>query len=160
MSGSKLIAVYLQDHHAGATGGLELARRAAKANEGSEYEGELKAIADEIAEDVRSLERIMDELDVSRDRRKDGLAWVGERAGRLKRNGTWLAYSPLSRMVELEGLLLGVSGKLALWEALRDTLGGFPAGVDLQALADRAGSQRARLEVLRRRAAAEAFSSS
>jgi hypothetical protein len=154
---SRLLAIYLQDHHAGATAGLELARRAAGSNAGNEYGPELERIADEIEQDLTELERVMAALDVSQDRLKDRLAWIGERMGRLKRNGTWLAYSPLSRMVELEGLVIGVTGKLALWEALQSAVGPVPGGVDLVALEGRAREQRATLDALRRQAATEAF---
>jgi hypothetical protein len=152
---TRLLVVYLQDHHAGATAGLELARRSAGAQGAGPHSFELEAIAREIEEDVLSLERIMAELGVGRDRRKDTAAWVGEKLGRLKRNGTWLSYSPLSRVVELEGLVVGVTGKQALWEALNDS--GVEISEDLERLADRAQDQRRRLEALRRRTAREAF---
>jgi hypothetical protein len=152
-----LLEVYLQDHHAGATGGTELARRAARANRDSPYGRELEAIASEIAEDLATLEGLMDTIGVGPDRRKDAMSWVGEKLGRLKRNGTWISYSPLSRLVELEGLVLGVSGKLALWEALGDTDPEIPVQLDFDQLAARARDQRSRLEALRRRAAREAL---
>ena len=60
----------------------------------------------------------MDRLDVREDRIKSTLFWVGEKLGRLKLNGELLQSSPLSRVVELEGLLTGVSGKLSLWRTL------------------------------------------
>ena len=154
---TRLLDIYLQDHHAGATAGVELARRAARANDVEPYRSELQAIAAEIEEDVASLEGLMDALGVARDRRKDAAAWVGEKLGRLKRNGTWVSYSPLSRLVELEGLMLGVRGKQALWEALAATQGASPVAADVTRLAERADDQRRRLEELRRRAAREAL---
>jgi len=154
---SGLLDVYLQDHHAGATAGLELARRAARANRAGPYGDELEAIASEIAEDVVALERLMDAIGVGRDRGKDAAAWLGEKLGRLKRNGTWVSYSPLSRLVELEGLVVGVTGKLALWQALADAGLAIPGQPDLERLAARARDQRDRLEALRRRAAHEAL---
>ena len=154
---TRLLDVYLQDHHAGATAGVALARRAARANSAEPYRSELQAIASEIADDVASLERIMDALGVNRDRRKDAAAWAGEKLGRLKRNGTWLSYSPLSRLVELEGLMLGVTGKQALWDALAEAPNAAAVAADIERLAERAGDQRRRLESLRRRAAREAL---
>src|SRR5665811_1506459 len=115
---SHLLAIYLQDHHAGSSVGVALARRAAGANRGNEYGEELAAIAAEIDEGRRALERVMKALDVEPARLKDGAARVAERAGRLKRNGTWLSYSPLSRLVEIEGLETAVGGKQALWDTL------------------------------------------
>jgi hypothetical protein len=154
---SDLLRTYLQDHHAGSTVGVELARRAAGANQDTEFGKPLARIADEIAEDRESLERLMERLGVKPHPVKDAGGWVAEKVGRLKPNNRLLGYSPLSRVLELEGLLIGVTGKLALWEALRDSLGESLDGVDLVALGDRAQDQRARLEDMRRRAAVEAF---
>jgi hypothetical protein len=77
--------------------------------------------------------------------------------GRLKLNGSLISYSPLSRMEELEILLAGVNAKAVLWRALRDSLGEDPRvkDFDFEELIKRAGSQRQRIEGLRRRAAAE-----
>ena len=46
-----MLRTYLQDHHAGSTAGLELARRAAGSNSESDYGPELSRIADEIEAD-------------------------------------------------------------------------------------------------------------
>jgi hypothetical protein len=155
---SDLLKTYLQDHHAGATVGLELARRTAGANEGTEYGAELKRIADEIAEDRATLEDVMDRLEVSPSKVKDAGGWVAEKVGRLKPNNRLLSYSPLSRVIEIEGLVIGVTGKQALWEAVQAAVGESLDGIDLPALSARAADQRSRLETLRRKAAAEAFS--
>ena len=45
MFNSRLLAIYLNDHWAGATGGLELAKRTAGANEGTEYGPPLERLA-------------------------------------------------------------------------------------------------------------------
>ncbi len=156
---SSMLQTYLQDHHAGSTAGLELARRTAGANEGTEYGPELRSIADEIAEDRETLERLMEHFDVGPNRIKDAGAWALEKVGRLKPNNAILSYSPLSRVVELEGLVTGVTGKLALWEALRANFGDAVGGIEFAPLSARAESQRERLEALRRRAAVEAFGS-
>jgi hypothetical protein len=154
---SKLLKTYLQDHHAGSTAGLELARRAAGANEDTDYGAELERIAGEIAADREALERVMAHLDVSPSRVKDTGAWVFEKVGRLKPNDRLLSYSPLSRVIEIEGLVIGVTGKQALWEALQTAIGESVDGVSFSELSARAADQRSRLEALRRRAATEAF---
>ena len=59
--------------------------------------------------------------------------------------------------MELAGLVIGVTGKLALWESLRSAVGESLDGISFAELAARADDQRSRLEVLRKRAAAEAF---
>jgi hypothetical protein len=154
---SDLLKTYLQDHHAGATVGLELARRTAGANEDNEYGAPLSRIADEIAEDRDALERVMDRLDVKPSKLKDAGGWTFEKIGRLKPNNRLLGYSPLSRVIEIEGLVIGVTGKQALWEAVQTAVGETLDGISFPELSARAADQRSRLEELRRTAAAEAF---
>jgi hypothetical protein len=151
------LRTYLQDHHAGATVGAELARRSAGANEDSAFGPELARIAEEIAADRESLDRVMERLGVKPSALKDGAGWAAEKLGRLKPNNRLLGYSPLSRVVELEGLVIGVTGKLALWESLKVAIGDGIDGIDFDELSARAADQRARLERLRRDAAAEAL---
>lgn len=151
------LAIYLNDHLAGATLGLDLAKRSRSSNEGNDYGEELAKLAAEIEEDRDALIALMEELGVPRDRLKIASAWAAEKVGRLKLNGSLFSYSPLSRLVELEGLYLGVTGKLSLWENLKTATPGGVSVADLDELIERAKSQRARLEDLRRRAAAEAF---
>jgi hypothetical protein len=153
------LAIYLNDHLAGAAAGHELAQRAAASNRGNEYGAALEKIVHEIEEDAEALRELMDRLGVEPDRVKLALGWTGEKLGRLKPNGQVLGYSPLSRLIELEGLMLGVTGKLGLWQALRRVLGDDPrlGGVDFDRLLERGRKQRRTLEQLRRRAASEAL---
>lgn len=155
----KFLRIYLQDHLAGSTAGLELARRTRGANEGTEYGTPLAKIADEVEADRRQLEGIIDDLGFGGDRLKNAAAWGLEKAGRLKLNGQLTGYSPLSRVVELEGLLSGISGKKALWVALLELAPSEPR-LDAELLGrlrDRAEEQRATVEELREKAAREAF---
>ena len=153
------LSVYLNDHLGGATGGVNLARRLADNNKGTEYGPPLERIAREIEEDVASLREVMARFGVDEDHVKQAGALVLERIGRLKLNGQLMGYSPLSRMLELEGLMLGVTGKRALWLALFGSYRADPRlkGVDLSGLQERANSQRAELERMRRNAAREAL---
>jgi len=155
----KYLRIYMQDHLAGATAGLELARRTRGANEGTEYGEPLARIADEIEADRRMLEGIMQNFGWGGDRLKNVGAWALEKAGRLKLNGELTSYSPLSRVVELEGLYTGITGKRGLWAALLELAPGEPRlEVDLlERLRDRAEEQRAMIDELRVKAAREAF---
>src|SRR3954454_2090388 len=119
----KLLGTYLNDHLAGSTVGLELAKRARGSNEGTEYGEVLERVAKEIEEDRETLKRLMSDLGIRRDHPKVTVAWIAEKLGRLKPNGRLLSYPPHSRNVELEGLALGISGKLSLWEALTEVAG-------------------------------------
>lgn len=155
----KYLRIYLQDHLAGSTAGLELARRTSKESQAGEYGPPLAKIVDEIESDRRQLQAIMDALGFGGDRLKNLAAWTLEKAGRLKLNGELTQYSPLSRVVELEGLLTGITAKRGLWVALLELAPGEPR-LDaelLTRLRDRAEEQRATVEELREKAAREAF---
>ena len=118
MFSGELLPIYLNDHLAGATAGCDLARRAAKSNEGSELGDFMDDFAAQLDADRAQLEDVMARLDVSRDPLKTGAGWLAEKLGRLKLNGRLLEYSPLSRVIELEGLIAGVNAKIALWRTL------------------------------------------
>ncbi|HTT27070.1 MAG TPA: hypothetical protein VMG37_01560 [Solirubrobacteraceae bacterium] len=154
-----LLAIYLNDHFAGATAGRELVRRAAASNRGTAYGPFLDELAREIAEDRDALRRIMRALNVRVDPMKVAAGWSAEKLGRLKLNGRLRGYSPLSRVVELEALALGVRGKLAGWHTLETVQDerSIPASPPLAELIARAERQLEALESHRRRAAAEAF---
>jgi len=135
--------VYLNDHLAGAMVGVQLSRRAAENNRGTSVGDFLAELHRQIVEDRQTLERVMTALGVERSALKPAAAWVLEKAGRLKLNGQIRGYSPLSRLVELEGLETGVSGKRALWQALSFSFDGDPrlAQFDLDGLIVRAEEQ-------------------
>jgi hypothetical protein len=152
---SKYLAIYLNDHFAGASFGTSLAHRIGSRDD--PYGPPVAEIAQEIAEDRQALSELMDELGVGRDPIKAVLAWVGEKAERLKLNGELLRTSPLSRMEELELLSLGVEGKASMWRALITALDGELDSVAIERLLARAESQRKRLELLRLQAATESL---
>jgi hypothetical protein len=152
-----LLGIYLNDHLAGATGGTELARRMARSQSGSSGAGELARLARDIAEDLDALRDIMRALGVPLRRYKAAAGWLGEKAGRLKTNGGLVRRSPLSSLLELEAMRLGVEGKAAGWRTLRE-LADSDRRLDadrLGALLDRAREQATTLEDLRVRRAAE-----
>ena len=155
----KLLRIYLTDHHAGATAGLELARRTLQSNIGTTYETFLRDLVNDIDEDKLELERVMDSLGFAPDKLKQAAAWGAERVGRLKLNGQLTGYSPLSRLIELEGLKLGVTGKRSLWAALKQVADHDSrlAVTDFDKLIQRADEQLTGLEEHRLSAAAEAL---
>lgn len=154
-----LLTIYLNDHLAGATAARELARRAAASNRGSDYGRRLDRLAREIDEDRDTLLSIMGALGASIDQLKVLGGWGAEKLGRFKLNGRLLGYSPLSRVIELEALALGVRGKLGLWRALELLGPEHPElqNFDLSHLAGRAERQLDELESSRLDAAADAF---
>jgi hypothetical protein len=156
-SAQKRLSIYLNDHLAGSTVGVELVQRIAGSNRGTPLGDMLERLAAEIREDRETLERLMDQVGAGRDRLKVSGAWAAEKLGRLKLNGQLLGYSPLSRLEELESLRLGISGKRGMWKALSRTLPDVP-GFDFAALAARADRQLRRIEPHRLEAAEQAFS--
>jgi hypothetical protein len=155
----RLIAIYLNDHLAGSTAGVELARRALGANRGTPFEAPLERLAADLDEDRTVLLDVMGRLGVAADPLKVWAGWAAEKLGRAKLNGRIAGYSPYSRVLELEVLGLGVDGKRALWRALERTAGDDArlTGLDLTALARRAEAQRRLIERERLRAAEIAF---
>lgn len=153
-----LLAIYLNDHLAGSTSGVELARRLRAGNQDDpEFGPVLAEVCGEIEADRETLKAVMGQLGVGQGKLKPLAAVLGERLGRLKLNGRLWGYSPLSRLEELELLQIGVAGKRRLWLALEHTHAGELGGFDLGALAERATEQLRRLEALHLKAAALAL---
>jgi hypothetical protein len=80
--------------------------------------------------------------------RGSGSAPADEIASRLKANGRLIGYSPLSRVLELEGLIMGITGKLEMWRSLQAIENGSRiGGVDFDLLAARGGPARSRTRI-------------
>jgi hypothetical protein len=158
MNRDRLLAIYLNDHFAGAVVGVELCRRLMSSNtEESELGQPLAELCEEIEADRKTLVRLMEQLGIRRSLVKPAAAWVAEKLGRFKLNGQLTGYSPLSRLVEIEALVIGITGKTQMWRALERSLGSNQAGFDFGQLGDRAERQRERVEDLHAIAASQAF---
>jgi hypothetical protein len=153
----RLLRIYLNDHRTLAHVALAVAERSRSSNRGTPLGDALESIVSEQRKDQAELEAIMGRLRIPRDRFKAAAALVAERAGRLKLNGQLTGYSPLSRLIELDGLRALVDAKLGLWQALGELSGG---GIDANTLArliDRAHAQRELLDKHRPEAARAAL---
>jgi len=154
-----LLSVYLNDHLMGASGGVELFRRAAPAQPDPAARSRLFAMADEVAQDRQALLDLMRQLDVTPHQHRIALGWLGEKVGRLKPNGSLLSRTALTDLVELEAMRLGVEGKLACWQAL-EVVASYDdriKAVDIHELQARARRQLDELETLRKSAAERAL---
>ena len=156
-AGRDLLGIYLNDHLAGATAGVELAHRMARSHSGPEAASTMRSLAAEIARDRSALRDIMAGLGVPARAYKVCAGWIGEKVGRLKLNGRLRSRSPLSNLEELEMLRLGVEGKAAGWRTLRVLADSDPRldSAQLEGLMSRARDQADLLEELRVRAADE-----
>ncbi len=153
-----MLGIYLNDHLAGSVVGKSLARRFERQNQDNDYGRPIGEIAREIEEDQAALVEVMDRVGVRRKQVRLAIARMAELGMRLKPNGRLVGYSPLSRVIELEGLTVGITGKLELWRSMGALENGSRiAEVDFEQLAARAEDQRDRVEDLRVRAAREAL---
>ena len=150
------LEIYLNDHHAAAIGGLELARRCRGSNTEPPLSVDLDRLIAELTDDRRALEQVMSVLGVPRSPWKSTAAFLAEKAGRAKLNGQLTGYSPLSRLLELEGLATAVTAKRHLWQNLVQLAQRHPSlsVVDFDELIARADRQTKVLE-FHRLAAAE-----
>jgi hypothetical protein len=154
----QLLSTYLNDHLMGASAGVDLFKRVAGGYSDHDTRGELSELADEVADDRDSLLEIMAQLDIKPQTHRMIAGRLVEKIGRLKMNGTVLKRSPLTDLIELEGLRIGVEGKLAMWRALQAGLHDdrlVPS--EIGALIRRAEDQIERLEALRLSAAQRVF---
>ncbi len=154
-----LLTIYLNDHLAGAVVGIAVMKRCARSNEGTPLAATLHDIVEEVEMERRVILGVLHDLGGRLNPVKQAGAWLSEKLGRGKLNGSLFAYSDLSRLEEVEGIMLGVRGRLALLQALRivaeetGTLG----DVDLVGFEHEAAQQVERLDAHRREAARRAF---
>ena len=159
MNESRPIDVYLSDHLAGATGGCELAQRAAEDHSGTPLGEFFSNLATEIEQDKNTLEDLMKRLGAQPNPLKQAGAWVMEKVTRLKLSTQTGGAPQFNALLMLETLEMGVTGKLCLWRALKEiseaseALGSF----DLDNLESRAQSQVDSLEKERLKAAGAAL---
>jgi len=118
-----ILQIYLNDHLAGSVGGIELARRCRDSNAGSALGTFLDTLVEHLEEDQTALRGVIEKLRLRESAIKMAGGWVAEKLGRLKTNGQLTGYSPLSRVIELEGLMAGSQARAELWQSLRHGVG-------------------------------------
>ena len=151
--------VYLNDHLAGATAGVDLVKTAAENHDGEL--GEFFAqLADEITADYNGLTSLMDQMDAHASGAKEVLAKAGSVVSEAKFSGESVDDPTFGTFLTLETLSIGVEGKLCMWKALKVVEGNVPelAATNIDTLIERAQSQRDRLESKRLEVAGSALS--
>ncbi|HLV20806.1 MAG TPA: hypothetical protein VKZ49_07985 [Polyangiaceae bacterium] len=155
-----LLHIYLHDHLGAAAAGAELARRAAAVEANTEIGPALRKLASDIQHDRKQLRAAMVALGAKpRAPLHEGLGWLAEKLGRLKLNGRIVSRSPLSRLMEIEGLHAGVMAKRGVWQTLQELRQNEPrlAECDVEGMLARADDQARRLRELHHYAARTAF---
>lgn len=115
---SELLQTYLQDHEAGARGGVDLIKRAAKSHSDPEVRRLLGELLREVRGERQRIQHFLDVVGGDTSTLKQIGVQAGEKVARLKPNRRFKRRSPLSDLVELEGILLAVRGKELGFDAL------------------------------------------
>lgn len=153
----RLLRTYLNDHLAGAEAGLQLAEDCLAHNPTGPLAAFLPELVAEIEEDRDVLKDLYGRLHSRENVLKKSMTWLFSKMSRLKLEHALLQYSDLTRLEELEGLLLGVRGKRALWESLEAAADERFSDIDFHRLQQRAEHQLARLEAHHHEAARHTF---
>jgi hypothetical protein len=153
------LATYLNDHLAGAVGAIQLLGHLAAAQAGTALEPVLTEVRAEVATDRQELEALVARLQIAESRPRQATAWLAEKTTQLKLLLDDPSGGPLRLLEGLEGVAIGIEGKLALWRSLASVAADVPElqGVDYERLRQRGQDQRQRVEVMRLEAAKAAL---
>lgn len=138
------LEIYLDDHRAASAALVRLVRRVLNNNRSSQWAPDLRKLTEVVEQDAATLDRLAEALGKHGGSLKRIAGLAVERVARLKLNGHILTYSPLSRLLELEGLMAALQFKRSMWESL-DRLVVDPApleGLDAAEMQARAASQQ------------------
>jgi hypothetical protein len=151
------LLTYLNDHLAGSIAAVELVELLVGTSPDSQSEL-YHRIRQEIEEDQRVLQRIIERLGGKESRVRKAAAWLTQKLGRAKFQVDDPGDGELRTLEALEALCLGIQGKLALWRSL-EAVGVLPEmePLDLAGLQRRALDQFERVDRLRLEAAQTAF---
>lgn len=151
------LVTYLNDHLGLLAGEIELAERMRRENERSPLAEFLDRYVDEVTAQGKILEETLATLGCERSLWKKAAGWLAEKVGRLKPNNSLVGYSPLSRLVELEALLLAAQSRQCLWSTM--TGGAVPQipAFDFDGLQRQAREQLVEIETHRQAAVEPAF---
>ena len=114
----RLRRIFLRDHLASVESALALVRRMLKENRTHPLATLLGTVRATLRDDRAQLHLAARALRLRPSLTKVVGVKVGEKAGRLKLNGRLRSYSPLSRVVELESLLMLTAQRAAMWRIL------------------------------------------
>ena len=155
------LTIYLNDHLAGSVGALELIDHLIETYRGKPLEQFFKDLRDEIDADQSTLEKLIETLGAKESAMRKAGAWVAEKLSRAKIRLSDSQEGQMGLLHALEGLVLGITGKRGLWDALAAAAETMPQlrELDYARLENRAIEQRDRIEAKRLEVARQVFSS-
>jgi hypothetical protein len=143
---SDSLAIYLQDHLAGAAYAIDLVEFMRDQHKNDELGQFAASLLLDIKADRDVLQQIIVRVGSGSSVVKELTAWLGEKVSRMKLRHH--AGDGLGLFESLEFLSLGIIGKLKLWRALDVATTSNPRlrGLDFHQLAERAEAQHAQVE--------------
>jgi hypothetical protein len=140
------LAVYLNDHLAGAAAALESLDVLSKHPDAPELNAFAIELRTAIAEDRDTLQAMMRSANISPSAGRQAAGWIGEKMAEMK---VWIddpADGALRAFELLELVALGIDGKRGLWITLNTAMLPELRGADYARLLQRAESQREAIE--------------
>jgi hypothetical protein len=153
------LATYLNDHLAGSVAALNMIDHLIETFEEKPLAQFFRDLRGEIAADQADLEWLIEKLDKKHNTIRKAGAWVAEKLSRAKIHLGESRESEMGLYLALEALVLGITGKWALWRGLEAAAVGAPElrGLDYAKLQVRAEEQRNRVEAKRLELAPSVF---
>ncbi len=154
------LTTYLNDHHAGSLGAIEMVDHLIGTFEDKPLGQFFKDLRPEIETDQKTLESLIENIGADESTIKKAGAWVAEKVSRAKIRVSDSGDDQLGLLHALEALMLGITGKRALWTALAAAAERVPQlrQLNYAKLEQRAVEQRNRVEEKRQEVARQVFS--
>ena len=155
----KHLATYLNDHLAGSVAAIELLEDLIESAGDAGAASFFAQLKNDIEADQQQLRDLIHRCNLTESGPRKAVAWIAGKIVELKSRIEDRSTGPLARLEALEALVLGITGKLALWRALavaQETAAELRV-LDYDHLAERAKDQRRRAESARLEAAREAL---
>jgi hypothetical protein len=153
------LTTYLKDHHAGSVAALELVDHLIEIFEGKPLEQFFKNLRKEIDADQGRLEELIKRVGAKESAVRKAGAWVVEKFARMKVRVNDSEKDQMGLLDALEALLIGITGKEALWSALEAASENVASlrGMDYARLRQRAREQSDLVNAKRLESAREVF---
>jgi hypothetical protein len=155
------LTIYLNDHLAGSVSAIELVDHLIETYKGKPLEPFFTNLRNEIDADQRALQDLIKKLGEKESAVRKAGAWVAEKLARMKVRVNDSEKDQMGLLQALEGLLLGITGKEALWSALEAASENVASlrGWDYARLQQSAREQRDLVDAKRLGSAREVFKS-